>query len=76
VRTNRSPDGRQQESGRLESVAIEVDDQGLVEQLRRKGTTFRNDIVSGVGGKQVLVEDPSGSPIELFQPTATEARFR
>jgi glyoxalase/bleomycin resistance protein/dioxygenase superfamily protein len=77
VRTNRSPDGRPQEPGRLESVGIEVDDlEGLVEQLRRKGTTFRNDIVSGVGAQQILVEDPSGNPIELFQPTATEARFR
>jgi catechol 2,3-dioxygenase-like lactoylglutathione lyase family enzyme len=39
-----------------------------VERLRAAGLTFRNDIVSGPGGKQILLEDPSGNPIELFQP--------
>lgn len=39
------------------------------------GASFRNDIVSGVGGKQILVEDPAGNPIELFEPTRPEARL-
>jgi hypothetical protein len=47
------------------------------EVLRRpvEFTRFRNDIVSGVGGKQTIVEDPSGNPIELFEPTIEEARL-
>ena len=47
----------------------------MVERLRRNGATFRNDIVTGVGGKQILLEDPPGSPIELFQPTTPQARL-
>ena len=39
-----------------------------VERLRAAGVSFRNDIVSGPGGRQILVDDPSGNPIELFQP--------
>jgi hypothetical protein len=39
-----------------------------VEELRRAGATFRNDVVQGNGGKQILLEDPSGNPIELFEP--------
>ena len=45
----------------------------LVEALRKKGARFRNEIVTGVGGKQVLVEDPSGNPVELFEPILPEA---
>jgi hypothetical protein len=44
-----------------------------VEALRRQGARFRNEIVIGVGGKQILVEDPSGNPVELFEPTLPEA---
>jgi catechol 2,3-dioxygenase-like lactoylglutathione lyase family enzyme len=70
------PDGRQQEPGGWNRFAIEVDDlESMVERLRDKGAKFRNDIVTGVGGKQILLEDPSGNPIELFQPTAPEARL-
>jgi len=47
-----------------------------VEVLRRAGTRFRNPIVTGVGGKQILVEDPSGNPIELFEPTIPDARLK
>ena len=47
------------------NVRYMVDD---VERLRAAGLTFRNDIVSGPGGQQILLEDPSGNPIELFQP--------
>ena len=45
----------------------------MVEGLRAAGARFRNDIVTGVGGKQILLEDPSGNPIELFEPTVPEA---
>ena len=46
-----------------------------VRRLRDGGARFRNDIVTGVGGKQVLVEDPAGNPVELFEPTRDEARL-
>jgi catechol 2,3-dioxygenase-like lactoylglutathione lyase family enzyme len=70
------PDGRQQEPGGWNRFAIEVDDlEQMVERLHRAGATFRNDVVTGVGGKQILLEDPSGNPIELFQPTRPEARL-
>jgi hypothetical protein len=46
---------------------------GTVEQLREAGVHFRNEIVTGVGGNQILLDDPSGNPIELFQPTTREA---
>ena len=44
-------------------------------ELREHGARFRNDIVTGMGGKQILVEDPAGNPVELFQPTRAEARL-
>ena len=70
------PDGRVQEPGGWNRFAVEVDDlAATVEALRKAGVHFRNDIVTGVGGKQILVEDPSGNPIELFQPILAEARL-
>jgi catechol 2,3-dioxygenase-like lactoylglutathione lyase family enzyme len=70
------PDGRQQEPGGWNRFAIEVSDLAAqVEALRRAGAHFRNDIVTGVGGRQIIVEDPSGNPIELFEPILTEARL-
>jgi catechol 2,3-dioxygenase-like lactoylglutathione lyase family enzyme len=70
------PDGTKPEPGGWNRFAIEVDDLGAtVERLRQAGAHFRNDIVTGVGGKQILLEDPSGNPIELFQPTVSEARL-
>src|SRR5262249_50072649 len=70
------PDGRQQEPGGWNRFAIEVDDlEAMVDRLRQSSARFRNDIVTGVGGKQILLEDPSGNPIELFQPTLPEARL-
>jgi catechol 2,3-dioxygenase-like lactoylglutathione lyase family enzyme len=70
------PDGTLPSPGGWNRFAIEVNDlEGLVERLRRGGARFRNDIVSGVGGKQILVEDPSGNPVELFEPTISEARL-
>ena len=70
------PDGTQQTPGGWNRFAIEVSDlAGMVEKLRKAGVHFRNDIVTGVGGKQIIVEDPSGNPIELFEPILPEARL-
>ncbi len=63
------PDGRIPEPGGWNRLVIQVDDlTSLVETLRGEGTHFRNEIISGPGGKQILAEDPAGNPIELFQP--------
>jgi catechol 2,3-dioxygenase-like lactoylglutathione lyase family enzyme len=63
------PDGRKPEPGGWNRIQLEVSDlAGEVETLRRAGARFRNDIVTGVGGKQILLEDPAGNPIELFEP--------
>lgn len=70
------PDGTQQQPGGWNRFAIEVNDLAtVVEKLRKSGTHFRNNIVTGVGSKQIIVEDPSGNPIELFEPTLPEARL-
>ncbi len=70
------PDGTQQRPGGWNRFAIEVDDlASTVERLRRAGVHFRNEIVTGVGGQQIIVEDPSGNPVELFQPILKEARL-
>ena len=70
------PDGTEQAPGGWNRFAIEVSDLvTTVEALRQAGAHFRNDIVTGVGGKQIIVEDPSGNPIELFEPTVPEARL-
>jgi hypothetical protein len=47
----------------------------MVETLRSAGARFRNDVVTGVGGRQIILEDPSGNPIELFEPLIAEARL-
>ena len=63
------PDGRTPEPGGWNRIHLIVDDIAAeVERLRAAGVTFRNDVVSGPGGRQILLEDPSGNPIELFQP--------
>ncbi|MDN5805448.1 MAG: VOC family protein [Microlunatus sp.] len=70
------PDGTAPEPGGWNRFSIEVADlEATVKALRTAGAHFRNDIVSGVGGRQVLVEDPSGNPVELFEPTLAEARL-
>jgi catechol 2,3-dioxygenase-like lactoylglutathione lyase family enzyme len=70
------PDGTLPQPGGWNRFQLEVDDiEGLVQRLRDRGARFRNEIVSGVGGKQVLVEDPAGNPVELFEPTIAEARL-
>jgi len=68
------PDGTMPEPGGWNRFQLEVGDlEETVEDLRRHGARFRNEIVAGVGGKQILVEDPSGNPVELFEPTLAEA---
>jgi catechol 2,3-dioxygenase-like lactoylglutathione lyase family enzyme len=63
------PDGRVPEPGGWNRIQIEVDDlDAQVETLREAGARFRNEIVEGRGGRQILLEDPAGNPVELFQP--------
>jgi catechol 2,3-dioxygenase-like lactoylglutathione lyase family enzyme len=63
------PDGRVPEPGGWSRFQLVVDDlESDVERLRSSGAAFRNDIVNGIGGKQILLEDPSGNLIELFEP--------
>lgn len=70
------PDGRVPQPGGWNRFQLEVTDLAdLVLTLREDGVRFRNDIIVGVGGKQVLIEDPSGNPIELFEPILPEARL-
>jgi catechol 2,3-dioxygenase-like lactoylglutathione lyase family enzyme len=69
-------DGTLPSPGGWNRIMLEVDDlDASVEQLRQRGVHFRNPVVTGVAGKQVLVEDPAGNPVELFQPTRDEARL-
>jgi catechol 2,3-dioxygenase-like lactoylglutathione lyase family enzyme len=64
------PDGRRPEPGGWNRFQLEVDDlRAEVERLRAAGARFRNEIVEGMGGNQILLEDPSGNAIELFQDT-------
>lgn len=70
------PDGSEQKPGGWNRFSIEVKDLGsTVAALRKAGVHFRNEIVTGVGGKQIIVEDPSGNPIELFEPILPGARL-
>lgn len=62
------PDGRVPQPGGWNRLVLEVDDiHSLVNKLKKTDAVFRNEIISGPGGSQILVEDPSGNPIELFQ---------
>jgi len=70
------PDGTLPRPGGWNRFSLEVRDlEQVVARLRRAGVRLRGDIVVGVGGRQVLLEDPSGNPIELFEPTIPEARL-
>jgi len=65
------PDGRTPQPGGWNRIHFIVDDIAAErERLRAAGLTFRNDIVNGPGGQQILLDDPAGNPIELFQPAA------
>lgn len=64
------PDGRNPQPGGWNRFVIEVDNiEALVAAMKKAGISFRNEIISGPGGKQILAEDPSGNPIEIFQPS-------
>jgi catechol 2,3-dioxygenase-like lactoylglutathione lyase family enzyme len=70
------PDGSVPEPGGWNRFQLEVDDlDALVGRLRGDGARFRNEIVEGIGGRQILVEDPAGNPVELFEPKLAEARL-
>ena len=70
------PDGTLPQPGGWNRFQLEVDDiEGIVARMRDAGVRFRNEIITGVGGKQILVEDPAGNPIELFEPTIAEAKL-
>jgi catechol 2,3-dioxygenase-like lactoylglutathione lyase family enzyme len=70
------PDGTLPEPGGWNRFSIEVADlDATVAELRRGGVRFRNDVVTGVGGKQIIAEDPSGNPVELFEPVISAARL-
>jgi catechol 2,3-dioxygenase-like lactoylglutathione lyase family enzyme len=70
------PDGTLPTPGGWNRFAVEVDDlDAVVDELEKSGAQFRNNIVEGVGGKQIILDDPSGNPIELFQPVMAEARL-
>ena len=67
------PDGTTQGPGGWNRIMLEVTDlAAVVDELRGHGLRFRNDIVTGVGSSQILLEDPSGNPIELFEPLRRE----
>ena len=64
------PDGRQPGPGGWNRIHFVVEDiQAEVTRLKDAGVSFRNEIISGPGGQQILLEDPSGNPVELFQPS-------
>jgi catechol 2,3-dioxygenase-like lactoylglutathione lyase family enzyme len=70
------PDGTLPEPGGWNRFTLQVEDlDATVAELREAGARFRNEIVEGVGGRQILVEDPSGNPVELFEPKIDEARL-
>jgi len=70
------PDGTLPTPGGWNRFSLEVVDLDvLVESLRANGAQFRNEIIDGVGGRQIIVDDPSGNPVELFQPKLDEARL-
>src|SRR4051794_10082187 len=70
------PDGTSPQPGGWNRIMLQVSDlDATISSLREGGVTFRNDVVEGVGARQVLVNDPAGNPIELFEPLRAEARL-
>ncbi|HET9897847.1 MAG TPA: VOC family protein [Streptosporangiaceae bacterium] len=70
------PDGTIPAPGGWNRFALEVSDlESLVDNLKQQGAHFRNEIVTGVGGRQIILDDPSGNPVELFEPVLPEARL-
>jgi catechol 2,3-dioxygenase-like lactoylglutathione lyase family enzyme len=71
------PDGTKQQPGGWNRIMLQVSDlEDTVEALRLEGVQFRNDIVTGIGSKQILVEDSVGNVVELFEPIRSEARLK
>jgi glyoxylase I family protein len=65
------PGGRRQEPGGWNRIVLQVEDlPSVVERMRRAQVSFRNQIESGPGGRQIQLEDPDGNPIELFEPAS------
>jgi glyoxylase I family protein len=65
------PDGRSQEPGGWNRIALQVDDlPSVIEAMKKDGLRFRNEMEKGPGGSQIQLEDPDGNPIELFQPAS------
>ena len=63
------PDGRRQEAGGWNRVVLQATDvAGEIERLKAAGLTFRNQMESGPAGRQIMLEDPDGNPIEIFEP--------
>jgi len=70
------PDGTPQRPGGWNRFMVQVPDvDAAAAGLRREGVRFRTDVITGVGTKQVMIEDPSGNPIELYEPVRPEARL-
>ncbi|MFL5829115.1 MAG: VOC family protein [Solirubrobacteraceae bacterium] len=70
------PDGTKQQPGGWNRIMLEVSDlQRTVDSLRPNGVRFRNEIVTGIGSKQILVQDPAGNTVELFEAIRPEARL-
>ena len=66
-------DGRMPEPGGWNRIVISVDDlQAEVDRLQKRGIHFRNEIATGPGGSEILLDDPSGNPVELFQPAGRD----
>jgi len=64
------PDGEKQQPGGWNRVILQVDDlQSRIDELKKTGLHFRNEMESGPGGRQIQLEDPDGNPIELFEPS-------
>src|SRR5215207_1058094 len=69
------PDGRRPEPGGWNRIVVQSRDlEGDTDILKKAGVEFRNDIVAGPGGRQILLEDPSGNPVELFEPAPDSAK--
>jgi len=69
------PDGSQQSPGGWNRFSIEVSDiSNTVEKLKKEGVHLRSNIVTGIGGKQIIIDDPSGNQIELFEPALVETQ--
>jgi catechol 2,3-dioxygenase-like lactoylglutathione lyase family enzyme len=70
------PDGVEQQPGGWNRIMLQVSDlEGTVEALRPQGVRFRNEIVAGIGSKQILIQDPAGNLVELFEPIRSEGRL-